>query len=142
VTAKGRKTRRSKLPAALYAELREVAGPNFVFERFPDEQRDILLKKGRKHQAKRVTFPYDPGRLVGWLQDRLCEFREEHPDIPWFKLHNYRGTAMSRARQAGIAYAEAAIAFGCNPETMRRHYEKLDEVEISDNVMDVIHGGE
>lgn len=49
---------------------------------------------------------------------------------------------MSRARQAGVSYAEAAIAFGCHPETMRRHYEKRDEVAMSDSVMDQIQGND
>ena len=43
---------------------------------------------------------------------------------------------MSRAKEAGVSYDEAAIAFGCHPETMRRHYVKLDETAISDAVMD------
>jgi hypothetical protein len=49
---------------------------------------------------------------------------------------------MSRAKQSGVAYDDAAIAFGCHPETMRRHYVKLDETAISDAVMDRIHESE
>jgi hypothetical protein len=92
------------------------------------------------NMSQRVKFPFDPGCLVNWLQDRLDEFRKEHTDIPRFKLHNFRGTAMSRAKEAGASYDEAAIAFGCHPETMRRHYVKLDETAISDDVMDRIQG--
>ena len=36
---------------------------------------------------------------------------------------------------------DAAIAFGCNPQTMRQFYLALDEVEITDEVMDTIQGG-
>jgi hypothetical protein len=43
---------------------------------------------------------------------------------------------LSRARQAGVSSEDAAIAFGCNPETMRRHYIRLDETPISDEVME------
>jgi hypothetical protein len=39
---------------------------------------------------------------------------------------------------AGVSYEDAAIAFGCNPDTMRQHYIALDEVEVSDRVMDRI----
>lgn len=46
---------------------------------------------------------------------------------------------MSRAKLAGIAYDEAAIACGCHPETMRKHYILLDETAISDAVMDRIN---
>lgn len=77
---------------------------------------------------------------MDWLQHRLIAYREAHKDAAYFRLHNYRGTAMSRARQAGASSDMASIAFGCHPETMRRYYEKLDEVAISDDVMDVLHG--
>jgi hypothetical protein len=77
---------------------------------------------------------------VNRLQDPLVEFRKERPDIARFKLHNFRGTAMSRAKEAGVSYDEASIAFGGHPETMRRHEVKLDETAISDDVMDRIQG--
>lgn len=139
-SAKGRKTRHSKVPTALFEELRAIAGPEFVFERFPDQLRDLLLKRGRPHQAGRVKFPFDPNRLVNWLQDRVVEFRRAHPEIPRFKLHNFRGTAMSRAMESGANYNEASIAFGCHPETMRKNYLKFNETAISDAVMDRIQG--
>jgi hypothetical protein len=41
---------------------------------------------------------------------------------------------MSRAKSAGVAYDDDAIAFGCNPETMRKHYITLDETAVSDAV--------
>ncbi len=81
-------------------------------------------------------------RLFGWVQLRLVDFRKANEVVPYFKLHNFRGPAISRAHQ-GQGWAssnEAAIAYGCNPETMRRHSEKLDEVAISDAVMDRVHG--
>jgi hypothetical protein len=39
---------------------------------------------------------------------------------------------------SGISYDDAAVAFGCNPQTMRQHYIALDEVDISDRVMEKI----
>ena len=45
---------------------------------------------------------------------------------------------MSRARKASIPIDDAAVAFGCNPETMRRHYIAIDETEVSDSVMAAI----
>jgi hypothetical protein len=103
VSAKGRRTRRCKLPPALFDELRAVAGPGLVFERFPDQLRELLLRRGRPHHARCVKFPFDPGCLVNWLQDRLVEFRKAHADIPRFRLRNLRGTAMSRAKEAGVS---------------------------------------
>jgi integrase len=131
-TTKGRKQRACRLPAALFAELEAIAGPVYVFERFSAELRGIHLKRGRPNLARRVgTFA--PARLVGWLQDRAADYfhatQAEH-----FKLHQFRGSAMSRARQAGIGESDAAIAFGCNPSTMREHYLALDETAIADEV--------
>jgi len=36
---------------------------------------------------------------------------------------------------AGVSYDDAAVAFGCNPQTMRQHGITLDAVAISDRVM-------
>lgn len=47
---------------------------------------------------------------------------------------------MSKARMAGVGFDDAAVAFGCHPETMRKHYVALDETAISDRVMDQIQG--
>lgn len=133
--AKGRKTRQSMLPEALFREMVAVAGSSFVFERFPAELRDRLMARGTPHHAKCVKLDYRPERFTSWMEHQLIDFRNANPDVPYFTLHNYRGTAMSTARQAGISYADASIAFGCNPETMRKYYVKLDETAISDSVM-------
>jgi hypothetical protein len=42
----------------------------------------------------------------------------------------------------GVTYDDAAFAFGCNPETMRRHYLALNEVDITDRVMERLHGSD
>lgn len=42
------------------------------------------------------------------------------------------------ALTAGVTYEHAAVAFGCNPDTMRKHYIALEEVAISDGVMEKI----
>jgi hypothetical protein len=138
-TAKGRKTRRSKLPAALYEELREGAGPTYVWEHFAEQLREVYVRRRRPNLAKCVA-DFDPKRMVNWFQDRLVEYRKENPKARRYKLHNLRGTAMSKAKQAGVAYDAAAIAFGCHPETMRAHYVRLDETAIADAVMDSIQG--
>jgi hypothetical protein len=41
---------------------------------------------------------------------------------------------MSRARMAGVTESDAAIAFGCAPQTMRSFYLNLDEEKIADDV--------
>ena len=51
-TAKGRKTRRCKLPASLYEELRAAASPTYVWERFPEQLREVYLRRNRTNLAK------------------------------------------------------------------------------------------
>jgi hypothetical protein len=41
-----------------------------------------------------------------------------------------------RGSPDGHTYDEAAITFGCHPETMRRHYLVIDEVAIADAVLE------
>ena len=42
---------------------------------------------------------------------------------------------------AGVRYDDAAVAFGCNPQRMRQYCIALDEVTISDRVMEKIQNG-
>ncbi len=137
VTTKGRKQRAVKLPPALYDELCSLAGPTFVFEAFSRQLRAIHRKRKNFHHAAMVK-KFAPERLIDWLQNQTADYFKANPDAKKFKLHNFRGTAMSKARMAGVSYDDAAIAFGCNPQTMREHYIALEEQEISDRVMDKI----
>jgi hypothetical protein len=138
-SAKGRKTRQSKPPQNLYEDLKRIAGPRYVFEAFSDELRAFHRARGRHDHAASVR-DYAPHRLVSWLEDEVEKFRITHPDVKKFKLHNFRGTSMSKAKAAGVSYDEAAVAYGCHPETMRKHYIDLDEIRISDSVFDRIGG--
>ena len=135
VTTKGRRSRAIKLPPVLYEELQSVAGSKYVFQAFSEQLRAVHRKKGCSNHAKAVVG-FTPRRLMRWLQDQAHDYFEAHPEVQRFKLHNFRGTAMSRARTAGVSYDDAAIAFGCNPQTMRQHYIALEETEISDRVME------
>lgn len=65
---------------------------------------------------------------------------DQNPKARKFKLHKFRGTAMSVAKMADVSFEEAAIAFGCHLETLREHYLALDEVAITDRVMAEIQG--
>ena len=47
---------------------------------------------------------------------------------------------MSKAKAAGVSYEDAASAFVCNPETMRKHYIARDKMALTDRVMDEIQG--
>ena len=58
---------------------------------------------------------------------------------PRYKLHNLRGTAMSKAKELGIRSEDAALAFGCDLRTMAKHYEVFDEKPITDSVYQRLH---
>lgn len=137
---KGRKERGVKLPAAIYDGLRSLAGPRYVWEAFPAQLRRAYLGRGWK-RAGRVEPDYRPIRLKKWMQREKRAYLKLNPSAKKFKLHNLRGTAMTRAKEAGISYEDAAVAFGCNPDTMRKHYVALDEIGISDKVMEALQGG-
>jgi integrase len=134
---KGRKERGVRLPAAVYEELRSIAGKQYVWECFADELRRVYLSRGWR-RASRIEATYQPARFRKWLQRQKREYLKKNPTAKAFKLHNLRGTAMTRAKEAGISYEDAAVAFGCNPDTMRKHYVALDETLIADRVMEAI----
>lgn len=119
-TNKGRKERAAILPAPVFGELKALAGREYVFEAFSEQLRTIYLDRGCPHHAKRVSG-HRPERLKDWLENKAQLYIKKRPKRPKFKLHNLRGAAMTRAWTAGIKVEDAAIAFGCDPETMRGH---------------------
>lgn len=131
-STKGRKERLCRLPETMFEELKALAGKQFVFESFADGLRAVHRRQGHKHSASLVGDFTTEG-LKKWIQHQLTMYRKA-TGATKFKLHNLRGTAMSRARMAGVQIDEASIAFGCNPHTMRQHYLNLDETRISDDV--------
>ena len=133
---KGRKGRACLLPRGLFSALQTEAGATFVFEAFSDQLRAIHRARGNHHHAKAVK-DFSPARLVGWLQEQKSLYIQE-TEAEDFHLHNFRRTAMSRARMAGASESDAAIAFGCTPDTMRQHYLVLDEEKIADSVFERI----
>jgi hypothetical protein len=136
-TAKGRRTRRCKVPVSLYEELSALPG-EFVWGSFSEGLREIHKKRGRHDHANSVR-DFTPERMVSWLEDQQQAYFVANPTLRRFKLHNFRGLAMTKAKEMGVSYDDAATAFGCHPETMRRHYLALDEVMIADEVFDRLH---
>ncbi len=132
-TTKGRESRVCKLPPKLFDELRKVAGPRYAWERFSDELKKV--HKDRRANNANLVKGFSPARLVRWLQDQTKEYINE-TGATRFKLHNFRGTAMSRARAAEITESDAAILFGCNPQTMREHYISLQKAELAEKIFE------
>jgi len=134
-TTKGRKTRQAKLPEAICKELEALAGPVYLWERYSEQLREFHRHEGKKNHARCVR-EFQPIRLKRFLQNEVVEYFQTHPKVRPFTLHDFRGTAMSMAKAAGVSYDDAAITFGCHPETMRQHYLVMDEVAISDAVLE------
>jgi len=137
VTTKGRKTRKAKLPESICRELETLAGPVYLWERYSEQLREFHRQKGNNNHARCVK-DFQPKRLKRFLQNEVTEYCQTHPNVRPFTIHDFRGTAMSTAKMAGVTYDDAAITFGCHPETMRRHYLVIDEVAISDAVLEQV----
>lgn len=140
-TTKGRKQRSVKLPTHIFEELQKLAGREYLFEKFAEQLRQVHINQGNSHHSASVGT-FKPEQLVKWMQKEKKRYFDDNPDAKPFKLHNFRGTAMSKARMAGVSFDDAAVAFGCHPETMRQHYTSLDEETITDKVMDAMNGEE
>jgi hypothetical protein len=86
---------------------------------------------------------FRPERLKRWLQKEITDHNRENEGktgfVP-FTAHNFRDTAMTRAWDANIDLDRAAIAYGCNRETMKKHYIRKDSLAVADAVFERIHG--
>jgi hypothetical protein len=136
---KGREERACLLPPALYDELQAKAGPTYVFERFSEELREVHRRKGNYQPANAVRT-FTPARLKRWMQDE-AKYYFDKTKARKFKLHNFRGTAMSKARVAGVSTDDAAIAFDCTVATMQQHYLAFDKARVADQVFSRIQNG-
>jgi hypothetical protein len=123
----------------LYQELQAIAGPTYVFERFSEELKAIYRAKGNRYAANAIK-EFTPARVKRWMQDAAKAYFDT-TKVPRFKLHNFRGTAMSKARLAGISYDDAAVAFDCDPRVMQQHYAAFDKANIADRVFEHIQNG-
>jgi integrase len=131
--SKGRRPRDCKLPPELYQELREVSGEHHVFERFAEELRAIYRRQGNEGTAVNVGT-FTPHRFGKWLEEKLIDCRKLHPEVPRWKLHSLRATAISEVRNDGVSAEKAAAFFGVTPRVMAAHYETLNETAMADEV--------
>ena len=124
----------------LVPELQAIAGPTYLFERFSEELRAVYRAKGNRYAANAIK-EFTPARLKRWIQDAAKAYFDT-TKAPRFKLHNFRGTAMSKARLAGVSYDDAAVAFDCDPRVMQQHYAAFDKATVADRVFGHIQNGE
>jgi integrase len=133
-STKGRRERHCFPPARILDSMRECAGPTWAWESFISGRLEAHRLKGRANCLATCAESFTPTRLHRWIEAELGRFRDAHPEIPRFRIHDLRGTAMSRAHAAGCSVDEASIAFGCHVDTIRKHYLSVDELAIARRV--------
>jgi len=133
----------ARLPADLAKDLQAIAGPTHLWERYAEELRAFHARRRTRNHATCVKA-FDPKRLKRRLQQQIADYCEENKGVRGFRpftAHNFRDTAMTRAWDADSPVNKAAIAFGCNAETMERHYIRKEKIAMTDAVFDQIGSG-
>jgi integrase len=129
----GRKARSLPLPAELYARLEAIKGPKYLWESYPAGIKAAVKKLGCP--THRIKDDFVPRRLYHWIETLFIDYGEAYPDRPHIHSHQLRKRAFTAAWEHGIDPRKAAIAIGCNPDTVMKHYVRLDEQAVTDEVM-------
>jgi hypothetical protein len=136
--ARWRQARSVPLPADLFDALVRIAGPSYLWQHYPTQLRDNL--KARGWPAHQLRLDFDPARMAAWVMTLFADYHEDHPDRPRITSHQFRKKAFTDAYRAGVPLDAAAIAFGCDPTTIRGHYLGVSEAEIADSVFAKLDG--
>jgi len=146
---KGRKERAVPLPENLYASLDAFRGKTWLWENYLPGLKAIIEKKeyvqtvsrkGRTFSRKQkcpthqMNMEFAPQRLYYWIETLFADYRKAYPDRPTLTSHMFRKRAFTLAWQAGIDMRQASIAYGCNVDTLMRHYVQLDEQAVTRDV--------
>jgi integrase len=135
---KGRKERAVPLPADLSAALEGFKGATWLWESYLPGLKAALKAKGfPTHQLK---DEFSPQRLYYWVETLFADYRKAHPDRPTLTTHMFRKRAFTLAWEAGVDMRQASIAYGCNVDTLMRHYVAMDEQQVTDDVFARMHG--
>ena len=89
--------------------------------------------------GKENTKEFRPERLRRFIQNEVSAYNHENDGRPGFvpfTALNFRDTAMTRAWDAGIDLDRAALAYGCNRETMKKHYIRKNALAVADAVFE------
>lgn len=136
---KGRKERKVPLPADLFATLDAFKGEVWLWEQYvPGLKAAIQAKGWPVHQLK---DEFSPQRLYFWVETLFADYRKAHEDRPALTTHMFRKRAFTLAWKAGVDARRASIAYGCNVDTLMKHYVLLDKQEVTDDVFAKMNGG-
>jgi hypothetical protein len=99
--------------------------------------------KAKGCPTHRLRSDFSPGRMREWVMTLFRGFndaeaeraeREKRPERPKLTSHMLRKLAFTTAWRAGIDPRKAAVAIGCNVDTMLKHYVLMDEQATTDEV--------
>jgi integrase len=129
---KGRKARNILLPPDLAAGLEAIKGKTYLWESQPAGLKEAVKKMGRP--AHRIKPDFVPARFYYWVTTLFLDYGKANPDKPKIHSHQLRKRAFTAAWEAGVDPRKAAIAYGCNVDTVMKHYVNLDEQAVTDEV--------
>jgi integrase len=135
---KGRKERAVPLPDDLFAALDACKGKTWLWEGYLPGLKVALKAKG--FPTHQLNPQFSPQRLYYWVETLFADYRKAHADRPTLTTHMFRKRAFTMAWQAGVDPRRASIAYGCNVDTLMRHYVSLDEQQVTDDVFGQMHG--
>jgi integrase len=135
---KGRKERAVPLPDDLFAAIDAFKGDTWLWERYLPGLKAALKAKG--WPTHRLNAEFAPERLYYWVETLFADYRSANPDLPVLTTHMFRKRAFTLAWQAGVDPRRAAIAYGCNVDTLMQHYVLMDEQQVTDDVFGQMHG--
>jgi integrase len=134
---KGRKDRAVPLPEDLFAAMDAFKGKTYLWENYLPGLKVALKAKG--FPTHRMIDEFSPQRLYFWVETLFSDYRKAHPEAA-LTSHMFRKRAFTMAWNAGVDVRHASIAYGCNVDTLMRHYVALDEQKVTDNVFERMHG--
>jgi len=129
---KGRKARSMPLPVELFAKLEAMKGPKYLWESYPQGLIEAVKKRGCP--VHRILPDFKASRLYHWIETLFIDYGKENPDRPPINSHQLRKRAFTAAWQNNIDPRKAAIAYGCNVDTVMKHYVAMDEQAVTDEV--------
>jgi integrase len=135
---KGRKARSVLLPAELAVKLDAIKGPTYLWESQPAGLKEAIKRMGRP--SHRVKPDFVPARFYYWVETLFIDYGKANPDKPKIHSHQLRKRAFTKAWSAGVDPRKAAVAYGCNVDTVMKHYVSMDEQAVTDEVTEQLSG--
>ena len=120
------------MPDDLFAILDAFKGKEWLWENYVPGLRAIL--EAKEYATHQMNDEFAPHRLYFWIENLFAEYRKAHEGRPVLTTHMFRKRAFTMAWQAGIDVRHASIAYGCNVDTLMKHYIALDEQQVTDDV--------